>query len=87
MTKTFNLATCSLIFALAAPWGAEAKPKIHFTSHERSACRSESIRYCTHTYPNKRDLVGCLQSHSSSLGNACRKALYHGVSRRPSLSH
>ena len=76
------------LLAAAAPMGvADAQPAIHFSSQERSACRSESFRYCAHTYPSKRDLVGCLQSHRSSLGNACSQALYHGVSERPSLSH
>lgn len=84
---TLVLAMSLLVVTAAQMAVADARPTIHFTAHERSACRSESFRFCAYTYPSKRDLVGCLQSHQSSLGNACSRALYRGVSERPSLSH
>lgn len=76
-----------IVGSLAAAGSVDAKPVLHFSSRERSACSGDAIRYCASTFPSKRALVSCLQSHRSSLGRSCRRALYRGVSERPSLSH
>ena len=85
MRRKSSLALGGVALLLFAAVPAQAR--LHFSSRERAACRTDAIRYCASTYPNRRRLVNCLQSHRSSLGNRCERALVHGVDERPSLSH
>lgn len=88
MTNAPRMISALVLIAATTPLGgAAAKPTLHFSAHERRACRSEAIRFCAHTYPNKRDAINCLQAHMSQLGDRCRSALKSGVSARPSVSH
>ncbi len=61
---------------------AQDMDKYHVTPQEKSACTTDAIRFCMHTYPDEDQLLACMKQNRASLSAPCRTAFDAGVKRR-----